>query len=421
MSYGKWRIFALLLPLMLASCVGKNHTGEEASVAPSATVAVSPSAAAPTPTPEPTPVDPVAEAIRGMSLKQKLGQMLIAGVSGTAMDESARKLIADRHIGGFILYKANMASVGQTVELLNDLKEANRNAAGIPLFLSVDQEGGKVSRLPAEITALPASRTIAQTGKKAKARAAGSAMGEQLRAFGFNVNYAPVLDIDSNPNNPVIGSRSFGAKADIVTEYGLEQLEGLQNSGTIGVVKHFPGHGDTSVDSHLELPVVNKTLDQLQKLELLPFSAAVAGNTDAVMVAHILLPRLDPDSPATMSREIIQGLLREDMGFEGVVITDDMTMGAIVEHYALGDAVVRAVQAGSDLILVAHGYDNANAALDALEQAVESGKLNLEQIDESVYRILSLKQRYQLEDQPAGPVDVQALNAQVKAILDSAD
>jgi beta-N-acetylhexosaminidase len=358
--------------------------------------------------------DPLRVKIEEMPLKQKLGQMIIAGLEGTDIDEHTKSLIADDRIGGFILYKPNIESTEQTVALLNGLKEANRSNS-VPLLLSVDQEGGRVNRLPSTFAAIPSSRDIGKSGSAQKARAFGESIGEQLRAFGFNMNFAPVLDVDSNPDNPVIGSRSFGSTASVVSSFGIEEMLGLRSKGVVPVVKHFPGHGDTSVDSHLELPVVDKTSEQLRKLELVPFSDAIRSNADAIMIAHILLPKIDPDSPSSMSSKVITGLLRGELGYDGIVMTDDMTMGAIVKHMDVGSAAVRSVKAGSDIILVAHEYGQVKKAIDALVQAAEAGNIPKEQIDRSVYRILSLKERYSLKDTPSGPVDVEKINAALKA------
>jgi beta-N-acetylhexosaminidase len=397
--------FILLLSAAIATgCAGRSseqqqQQGQEPTPAP----------------PQPIQTDPIKDKIKAMSLEHKLGQMIVAGIDGTSVDEHARSLIADDRIGGFILYKANIDSVEQTVSLLNGLKEANRTNPA-PLLLSIDQEGGRVNRLPSSFAAVPSNRDIAKSGDSKKARAVGEAIGEQLHAMGFNVNFAPVLDVDSNPKNPVIGSRSFGSTASVVREFGVEEMLGLRSKQVIPVVKHFPGHGDTSVDSHLDLPVVNKSLDQLRELELIPFSEAIRSNAEAVMIAHILLPQIDPEHPASMSSKTITELLRGEMGYDGIVITDDMTMGAIVQHYDLGAAVVQSVKAGSDIVLVAHDYQLARKALEALEQAAKSGVIPEEQIDRSVYRILSLKEQYRLADNASGPVDVKTINA----VLDKA-
>lgn len=351
-----------------------------------------------------------------MTPEEKLGQLLIAGLDGTEAGEEARRLVTETHVGGFILYKPNMTDAGQTVTLLNRLKEFNR-PSGIPLLLSVDQEGGKVSRLPVDIE-LPANRDLAAGGTPERARALGKAVGQELKAFGFNLDYAPVLDINSNPANPVIGPRSYGSDAKTVKLYGLAAMQGLREGGVIPVVKHFPGHGDTSTDSHLELPVVNKSLAELEKLELQPFRAAAEAGAEAVMAAHILLPRLDPDYPATLSPAIITGLLREKIGYSGVVITDDMTMGAIAKHYPLKDAAVRAVLAGCDLVLVAHGYSQVQEAAQGLKEALADGRLTWARVDESVARVLALKASRQLADTPvAASPDIGALRAAVKQAL----
>lgn len=429
--------FWILLPLtacilLLAFAEGCGRRGALSSpAAPHPGQTASPRTAGPTPGIEPVPPALASPAVSAgpastaaafvrdrmsrMTLDEKLGQLLIAGLDGTEAGDEVRRLIAETHVGGFILYKPNMTAPDQTVTLLNRLKAMNR-PSGIPLLLSVDQEGGKVSRLPLTIS-LPSSRELAVGGTPAKTRAVSKAVGKELSAFGFNTNYAPVLDINSNPANPVIGSRAFGSDAPTVKRYGLAAMEGLRESGVISVVKHFPGHGDTATDSHLELPVVNKSLAELEKLELLPFRAAAAAGADAIMAAHILLPRLDPDYPATLSPAVITGLLRESIRYGGVVITDDMTMGAIVNHYPLKEAAVRAVQAGCDLILVAHGYDQVREAAAGLREAAADGRLTLERIDRSVARILALKTAKGLADLPVEQPDTEDLSRAVKQAL----
>ncbi|MEF3305773.1 beta-N-acetylhexosaminidase [Paenibacillus sp. GYB003] len=395
----------LLAMLLAAGCAGSTKPNE-----------ASPDTGQRPETAAPAPEDPIRTKLNAMTLDQKLGQMVIAGIDGTEAGEQAKSLIANDYVGGFILYKPNIESTAQTVRLLNGLKEANR-ANPAPLLLSVDQEGGRVNRMPGSFVSVPASRDIAKSGDSKKARAIGEAIGDQVRALGFNVNFAPVFDVDSNPNNPVIGSRSFGSKASVVASFAAEEMAGLRAKRVIPVAKHFPGHGDTSVDSHLELPVVAKTADELRKLELVPFAEAIRAKADMVMVAHILLPQLDPDRPSSMSSNIITELLRNEMGFDGVVITDDMTMGAILKHYDLGQAAVQSVKAGADIVLVAHDYAKAKQTLAALKQAAQSGVIAADAIDRSVYRILALKDRYKLSDAPSGPVDESAINAELKKAI----
>lgn len=311
------------------------------------------------------------------------------------------------------MYKRNIESAKQTQQLLNELKAANNENAP-PLLLSVDEEGGVVSRMPKPFLKLPTPREIGQTNNTSYAYEIGSTIGEMLEELGFNMNFAPVLDIDSNPNNPIIGKRSYGSGAQIVSDMGNAVAEGLQSNSIVPVVKHFPGHGDTEVDSHLDLPVVHKTLAELEALELIPFQLAIQNGVDAIMIAHILLPELDTEFPASLSSTIIDGLLREKLGYNGVVITDDMTMGGITKHFDIGKAAVQSVLAGSDIILVGHQDKLQRAVIHALSASAADGTLTEERINESVYRILQLKQKYQLEDKELSGVDIERINKKLK-------
>ncbi|WP_223067915.1 beta-N-acetylhexosaminidase [Paenibacillus caui] len=381
------------------------------SPTPSAETSTVPEAPKPTETP-----DPVKEKLKNMSLDEKIGQMVIVGLEGTTLQEQTRKMIDTYKVGGFILYKNNITDADQTPALLNELKKANRNNAA-PLWLSVDQEGGRVSRMPESYVKLPKARQIGNTNNENYANRIGQALGEEVKSLGFNMDFAPVLDINSNPDNPVIGDRSFGAKADTVTKHGIAVMKGIQSEGVAAVVKHFPGHGDTSVDSHLELPVVNKSLKNLESFELLPFKSAIQNDTDAVMVAHLLIPKIDNKFPASMSSKIITDLLRNSLHYDGVVITDDMTMGGIIKHFGIAEAAVKSVQAGSDLVLVGHDDKSESAVVEALREAARNGTISSEDIDKHVYRVLKLKQKYNLSDKPLKSVDVDAVNDQVRALL----
>lgn len=235
--------------------------------------------------------------------------------------------------------------------------------------------------------------------------------------FGFNMDFAPVLDINSNPKNPVIGDRAFGSELEIVRDLGIETMKGIQSGGIISVIKHFPGHGDTSVDSHIGLPTVEHDIERLNSLELVPFRDAIKDGADTVMVAHILLSKIDPDYPSSLSKTVITGILREKLGFKGVVISDDMTMGAIVENYEIGNAAIKAINAGSDIVLVAHGYDNSLAVINSIKEAVTNGIISEERLNESVYRILSLKQKYNITDDIKDSIDIEGINNSIQEIL----
>lgn len=328
----------------------------------------------------------------GMTLDEKIGQMIIAGVEGTSLLAADQALIRDHGVGGVIFYADNIESAAQTKKFVDEAKAANRNDE-LPLIVSVDQEGGRVARLKG-VDKIPTAGAIGERNDAAYARSIGEKLGEQLLSQGFNLDYAPVLDVNSNPNNPVIGDRSFGASAAVVSKLGIPVMQGLESNNVIPVVKHFPGHGDTSVDSHISLPVVNKSLAELDKLELVPFKKAIAEKAEVVMIAHILLPKLDKQFPSSMSKAIITDLLRGKLGFEGIVITDDMTMGAIAKNYGIGEAAVQSVKAGSDIVLVAHGADNAIDSIEAIKQAVKTGRISEQRIDESIARIFTLKKKY---------------------------
>ncbi len=359
----------------------------------------------------------IQQLINAMTLEEKVGQLVIVGIDGFTNDAHSRQLMEKYHVGGFIVFKKNIQTTNQLTALLNSLKETNAASNKVPVFLSVDEEGGRVSRLPEELHKFPSNFIIGQKNDSILSYQIGQILGKELGAFGLNMDFAPVLDINSNPDNPVIGDRSFGTTAGLVSKLGVETMKGIQSQNTISVVKHFPGHGDTSVDSHIGLPRVNHGIDRLKSFELKPFEAAIENGADAVMIAHILLPKLDAKNPASFSKAVITDLLRTDMNFDGVVITDDFTMGAIAKNYDMGKAAVKAIQAGGDIVLVCHGFDKQETVIKALLAAARSGQISQDRLDQSVYRTLKLKRKYVLADTPARPVDVKSINEQIDALL----
>jgi len=352
-----------------------------------------------------------------MNLDEKIGQMIFSGVDGTEMTADTEEMISTYHVGGIILFANNIDSPSQTVTFLNDIKDANPSNSS-PLLLGVDEEGGRVTRMPDDVTSLPNSRSIGNLNDPDLSYEVGTILGKQMNEMGFNLDFAPVLDVNSNPDNPVIGNRSFGDNLEIVSRLGIETMKGIQDEQIISVIKHFPGHGDTGVDSHLELPKVNKSYDELKELELVPFQNAIDNGADVTMIAHILMPKIDPDYPASMSGEVITNMLREDAGFDGVVITDDLTMQAITDHYDIGQAALQSVKAGSDLMLVAHEYDNVENVFRTLKEAVENGELSEERIDESVRRIQDLKEKYHVTDEATEKPDFSGINEEVESVLE---
>lgn len=350
-----------------------------------------------------------------LSLEEKVGQMIFAGIKGTDITNETKKIISTHQVGGIILFKDNLKNANQSVSLLNAIKQENTNNK-VPLFLGVDEEGGRISRLP-ELTKLPTNEELGKRNDISLSYNIGKLLGKELSAFGFNLDFAPVLDINSNPDNPIIGDRSFGKDAELVSELGLQMMKGIQSEQVISVIKHFPGHGDTAVDSHKELPIIQKSLEELQALELIPFKHAVEQGAEVVMVGHILLPKIDSTYPASISERIITDVLREQLGYEGIIITDDMTMKAILNNLEIGESAVSAVKAGNDIVLVAHNYANVKKAIDSIIKAIEDGEITEQRIDESVKRILSIKKKYNLSNKQIDGVNIEELNQSINKTL----
>ena len=361
-------------------------------------------------------IDVIQRKIAGMSLDEKIGQLLIVGFDGHTMNDNINNLITEDKVGGVILFKKNVENSTRLISLINSLKTKNSQNK-TPLFISIDEEGGRVSRMPNEIKKLPTNQAIGKKNDASLSYNIGKIIGEELKSLGFNMNFAPVLDINSNINNPIIGDRSFGNNPDIVNKLGIKTMEGMLDSNIIPVVKHFPGHGDTSVDSHLRLPVVNKSLTSLNDFELVPFKEAIKNNADAIMVSHILLNKIDATNPASMSKIVITDMLRENLKFPGVVITDDMTMGAIIKYNDIGEAAVKSFNAGTDIILVCHGYDNELKVINSLKIAVQNKTISENRLNESVYRILKLKNKYRLNNNTIKSINIDLINDKIKDLL----
>lgn len=345
-----------------------------------------------------------------MTVSEQVGQMLMPdirqwnGKVTTTVNEGIKRSIHDQDLGGLILFDKNIVDAKQVTTFTHHLQ---REAGDIPLFLGIDQEGGVVKRIPGG-TNLPGQMALGATRDTVLAKAAGQLTGEELKALGLQVNFAPVLDINSNPDNPIIGMRSFGSDADLVTRLGLATITGLQQSGVMAAVKHFPGHGDTTVDSHLGLPVLTHNRERLEAVELKPFQAAIENGVDMIMTAHIAFPAIDNEHvtslkdgssvaiPATLSKKVLTGLLRDELGYEGLIISDAFTMDAIADHFGENKAVVRAVSAGVDIILMPQDTSTAH---QTLVNAIKSGNISTETIHASVKRILETKSKYGLFEQ----------------------
>jgi beta-N-acetylhexosaminidase len=322
--------------------------------------------------------------------RQKIGQMLIVGLMTEGLTRQEKAVLAEYPIGNFVLFSRNLREPDQIVALCRELWDLREE----PPFIAIDQEGGRVHRLPEPFTHFPAPSVLGDAGDPDLAHAMGRAAGRELSAAGINLNFAPVLDVLSNPNNPVIGDRSLAADPERAGLLGWEIARGLKESGVIACGKHFPGHGDTEKDSHLELPVVRKTRAELHRCELAPFIHACRNEIDSLMTAHVLYPALDPDRPATLSPAIVGDLLRREMAYDGVVFSDDLEMRAITDGYSAEEASALAVEAGVDVVMFCHHLENATRAFEFICRKTEREERSRIRIEASSTRIARLKRGY---------------------------
>jgi beta-N-acetylhexosaminidase len=338
----------------------------------------------------------VAAMLEKLSVEEKVGQLLFVGFGGTVMDETISNFLKDKKPGGVALFRRNIKNAHQVSVLIREVRKYD--PAGIPMFISVDQEGGNVVRLKEHTTILPSNMALGAAGSPELAHRVAESLGRDLSLMGFNMNLAPVLDVSSNPKNPVIGIRSFGESPELVSQMGAAYIRGLQDQNISAVAKHFPGHGDTASDSHFSLPTLNHDRARLDAVELKPFSHAVAAGLDAIMTAHIALPRVaeEKDMPATISHNVLTGILRDEWRYEGIVITDGLEMHGIVKKYGSGEAAVRAILAGADMVLILWTPEKKNEVHRALLKAVRTGRIPMERLNESVGRILRVKARRRL-------------------------
>lgn len=344
----------------------------------------------------------IEKAISHMTLEEKVGQMLMPdfrnmnGKNVTELTPEIEQLVQKYHLGGVILFRENVVTTEQTARLVSDYQKASEKYG---LLMSIDQEGGIVTRLQSG-TDMPGNMALGATRSEDLAGKVGGAIGEELNSLGINMNFAPSFDINNNPDNPVIGVRSFSEDPELTAQLGVAYTNGLQATGTSGAAKHFPGHGDTAVDSHLGLPEVPYDKERLKQVELYPFQKAMEAGVDAIMTAHVTFPKIDGTTviskkdgteinvPATLSYKVLTELMRMEMGYDGLITTDALNMKAIADHFGPVDSVIRAVQAGTDLVLMPVGLESVATGL---VEAVRTGEISESRIESSVERILSLK------------------------------
>ncbi|MBR3358479.1 MAG: glycoside hydrolase family 3 protein [Solobacterium sp.] len=362
------------------------------------------------------PVDPVQEKLSQMTLQEKVEQMIILSIRNwneapfTVLDETVGEYLKAHLFGGFIAFRENITGNDQIADLLEDMQETVTGAGGIPLVTAIDQEGGTVWRMSHGVSG-PGNMPLGATGDPENAREMAALTARELRAAGFNTDFAPVLDVNSNPSNPIIGVRSFSDDVNTVIDFGRAFLAGLQSERIIGSLKHFPGHGDTDVDSHTGLPKLDLTYEELMTRELIPFAACIEAGAEMIMTAHIQYPAIETASytsildgtevflPATLSHEILTGILREKMGFQGVICTDSMLMDSVAKHFDPKDSARLTILAGADIILMPvliespEDLDVMTKYIDDIIAMVNDGTIPESRIDESVMRILNMKQK----------------------------
>ena len=325
------------------------------------------------------------------------GQLIMVRLFGTGLDADTFAFLRQYKVRGACLFRQNMVDAAQ----LSRFTAALRDAMGPNALIALDQEGGAVVR-STWVPAPPSAMALGAANDPLLAREVGAAVARAVRALGFNWNFAPVLDLNNNPHNPVIAERSFGADPDTATGIAMAWMEGSESEGVACCVKHFPGHGDTHVDSHRDLPTVAKPLEELERFEFAPFRIAAQGENaaSAVMTAHIVYPALDPHNPATMSHPILTGILRQRFGFEGVIITDGMDMHAIAHRYGAGEAAVNALVAGADMVMAIGSRETQEATVHAIAQAIRTNVLPLAEVEARLARLAKLAAAH-----PAGPVN----------------
>ena len=407
---------------------------------------------------EPAEEDRVEEILNRMTLEEKIGQMMIPSfriwqdlrteeakklmeegempekANITELNDEIRQCLKKNHFGGTLLFAENCSDAEQTYKLIRDLQASNQKGSEIPLFVCVDQEGGSVSRIGFGTTGI-GNMAIAATGDENAATQMAEIYGKELKALGFNADFAPVADVNNNATNPVIGVRSFSDKPEVVARYGNAFMKGLENFGIISTLKHFPGHGDTGTDSHTGFPLIDKSYEDLKNFELIPFQAAIDNGAEMIMTAHIQYPQIEKEKyvsvstgeevyiPATMSKAILTDILRADMGFEGVVVTDALDMGAITDNFAFEDVIAMTINAGADMIILpiivnTDIFEQTDGVVELTAKLVNEGKISEERIDESVTRILKLKEKRGILDEKDFTVSDEAI-AEVKSVAGS--
>lgn len=354
--------------------------------------------------------------MKNLSLREKIGQMLIIKIDGKELTEETKKMIEEYKIGGVILYRKNYNTYDEMIKIINELKTLNKQSGNIPLFISIDQEGGRVNRMPHELKNIKSAEKLASKKDIDLIKEAGKTTAEMLKDSGFNMNYSPVLDIQRFESNHAIGDRCYGKNAEEVSKNGIEIMKELSKGGVISVIKHFPGHGSTNKDSHFFLPIINKKIEDLEKEDIIPFKEAINQNAEVIMVGHLILKDVDRKNPASLSKKILTDYLRNKYNYKGIIMTDDLKMRAISFKYGYVKATLKACTAGADIIIIRSSYNTIIRIIKKLEKNIKNNKIAIGQIDKSTERIIKLKEKYKISDEIAQGCDIEKINQKIEKI-----
>ena len=328
---------------------------------------------------------------------RKVGERFMVGFDGLAASADVKRLIREYGVGHIILFARNVDTPEQVAELVRELQECARDARlSLPLLIAVDQEGGRVARLRRPWTEWPPLEALGRTGDEELARRMGVALAHELAACGIRLDFAPVMDVHTTEDNPIINDRSFGEDPQLVARLGAAMIRGFQESGVAACAKHFPGHGDTDLDSHVALPRISHSRSRLEEVELPPFRAAIAAGVATIMTVHAVIQDLDDTVPATLSPRIVRGLLRKDLGYPGVIVSDDLEMKAVYDRWKPAESAVLAVKAGCDILPVCEKHDNQVDAMEAVIRALETEEIPFTGMDDACARVRRMKERYLL-------------------------
>lgn len=352
--------------------------------------------------------------IEELSLEEKIGQLFMVGLEQKS-EKEITKLIQQSKIGGIVLYKENYANYEEMLQFINNIKKINKKNP-IPIFISIDQEGGRVNRMPSEVSNLRNATKIANTGNMELVKKSGEIIGNMLKETGISMDYAPVLDIRRFEEKHAIGNRCYGENKEEVSKYGIEVMKQLQKQNVISVIKHFPGHGLTKKDSHFRIPKIKQSIKELENEDMMPFKNAIENGADSIMVGHIILKDIDKKYPASLSKNVIQTYLIEKYNYKGLIITDDLKMMAIRLHYNMKKAVVKAIEAGNDIIMIGLPYRRINKVIKYVTKQVKKGKIKIDRINESVEKIVHIKEKYNVKDTQVNGFNIKEINEKIEKI-----